>query len=129
MDATTRSLVRSRAGNCCEYCGLPQSAVPLASFHVEHIRAAQHGGSDDPNNLALACQHCNLHKGPNLTGIDPETYQIAPLFNPRQDAHSEHFGVFGTFIFGLTPSGRATVNVLAMNSDEQVAIRSALGTA
>ena len=126
MDAITRSLVRGRAGNCCEYCGLPQSAVSLATFHVEHVRAQQHGGSDDPNNLALACQHCNLHKGPNLTGIDPETDQIVPLFNPRQDAHSEHFAVRGIFIVGLTPSGRATVNVLAMNSDEQLEIRSAM---
>jgi hypothetical protein len=24
-------------------------------------------------NLAPACHRCNLHKGPNLTGIDPET--------------------------------------------------------
>ena len=126
MDATTRSLVRNRAENRCEYCGLPQSAVTLATFHVEHVRAQQHGGSDDPNNLALACQHCNLHKGSNLTGIDPETDQIAPLFNPRQDIHSEHFAVRGIFIVGLTASGRATVNVLAMNSDDQVEIRLAL---
>ena len=126
MDATTRSLVRSRAGNRCEYCGLPQSAVTLATFHVEQVRAQQHRGSDDPNNLALACQHCNRHKGPNLTGIDPETDQIVPRFNPRQDIHSEHFALRGIFIVGLTPSGRATVNVLAMNSDDQLAIRSAL---
>jgi 5-methylcytosine-specific restriction endonuclease McrA len=129
MDASTRSLVRSRAGNCCEYCRLPQSAVPLATFHVEHVRAQQHGGSDDSHNLALACQHCNLHKGPNLAGIDPETDQIVPLFNPRRDVHSEHFAFRGTLIVGLTPTGRATVNVLAMNSDEQLDIRSALETA
>jgi len=33
----------------------------------------QHGGFDDLDNLALACIDCNLHKGPNLTVIDPET--------------------------------------------------------
>ena len=126
MDAITRSLVRGRAGNRCEYCGLSELAVSLATFHVEHVRARQHGGSDDHSNLALACQHCNLHKGPNLTGIDPATSQIVPLFNPRQDIHSEHFAVRGIFILGLTPSGRATVNVLAMNSDDQIEIRSAL---
>jgi 5-methylcytosine-specific restriction endonuclease McrA len=126
MDAITRNLVRDRAGNRCEYCGLPQSAVSLATFHVEHIRARQHGGSDDPSNLALACQHCNRHKGPNLTGIDPETNQIVPLFNPRRDTHSDHFEARGIFIAGLTPMGRATVNVLAMNSDDQLAIRAAM---
>jgi hypothetical protein len=70
------------------------------------------------------CVFCNLHKGPNLTGIDPATDQIVPLFNPRQDTYSEHFEVRGAFIVGLTPQGRATVNVLAMNSAEQLAIRS-----
>ncbi len=71
------------------------------------------------------CVFCNRNKGPNLTGIDPETDQIVPLFNPRQDAHSEHFKLDGIFFIGLTPTGRATVRVLAMNSDEQLRRRSA----
>jgi 5-methylcytosine-specific restriction endonuclease McrA len=126
MDAVTRRFVRSRAGDCCEYCGLPQSALPFATFHIEHIRAEQHGGSDDPSNLALACGHCNRHKGPNLTGIDPETNQIVPLFNPRLDERSEHFALRGIVVFGLTAVGRATVNVLAMNSQGQLENRSDL---
>ncbi len=126
MDAATRNLVRSRAGNCCEYCGLPQSAVPAATLRVDHVRSRQHGGSDDPSNLTLACRHCNLHKGPNLTGIDPDTDQIVPLFNPRQDTHSRHFTVRGSLIVGLTPIGRATVAVLAMNSADQLETRSDL---
>jgi hypothetical protein len=126
MDASTRKLVRERAADRCEYCGLRQSAFPALRFHVEHIRAHQHGGSDDPSNLALACGHCNRHKGPNLAGIDPETGQMAPLFNPRQDDRSEHFAVRGIVIFGLTPVGRATVNVLAMNSQTQLENRSDL---
>jgi HNH endonuclease len=126
MDTLTRNLVRRRAADRCEYCGLPQSAVPLFSFHVDHIRAKQHVGSDDPSNLALACQHCNLHKGTNLAGIDPETGQIVPLFNPRQDAHSEHFAIRGVVIVGLTPVGRVTVQVLAMNSADQLKTRSDL---
>jgi len=32
MDAGTRRLVRERAGERCEYCRLPQSALPLADF-------------------------------------------------------------------------------------------------
>jgi HNH endonuclease len=126
MDAATRKLVRERAGYRCEYCGLHQSAVPFTTFHVEHIRAEQHGGLDDSWNLALACQHRNLHKGPNLSGVDPQTDQIVPLFNPRQDVHSEHFVVRGDFIVGLTPTGRAMVSVLAMNSTDQVEARTDL---
>jgi len=48
MDAAVRHLVRQRAGDCCEYCRLPQEAVD-ATFHVEHIIALQHGGNDDPS--------------------------------------------------------------------------------
>jgi hypothetical protein len=126
MDAATRNLVRSRAGNTCEYCRLPQSALPAASFHVEHITAKQHGGSDDPNNLALSCLHCNLHNGPNLAGIDRETGGVVLLFNPRLDAWADHFAMQGLAVVGLTPTGRATVQVLAMNSLAQLQIRSTL---
>lgn len=73
MDERTRNLVRSRAGNACEYCWLPQSATPLIPFHLEHVVAKQHGGSDDPAGLALACDRCNAYKGPKLTSIDPDT--------------------------------------------------------
>jgi 5-methylcytosine-specific restriction endonuclease McrA len=33
--------------------------------HIEHIISRQHGGSDDFENLVLACQRGNLNKGPN----------------------------------------------------------------
>jgi len=36
-------------------------------------------------NLALACLHCNQHKGPNIAGRNPETGEIVELFHPRQD--------------------------------------------
>jgi 5-methylcytosine-specific restriction endonuclease McrA len=68
-----RALVRERAHNACEYCHLHQDDSPLVTLHLEHIIPRIHGGSDDINNLALACIDCNLHKGPNLAGIDPQT--------------------------------------------------------
>lgn len=123
MDAATRRQVRRRADHCCEYCGLPQDAIPVAAFHIEHIIAKQHGGTDDLENLALACFYCNQHKGPNLTGIDPHSGQITPLFNPRTQRWQEHFALQETEIIGLTPTGRATIRVLAMNSDLQIQLR------
>jgi len=57
--------VYQRAGGICEYCHLPARFFPL-TFHVDHITPRQHGGSTEPDNLALACLHCNRHKGPNL---------------------------------------------------------------
>ena len=92
MEPSLKELVRVRAGNACEYCRLPQDATSLISFHIEHIVARQHGGSDAPDALALACDRCNAYKGPNLTSIDPDTNSLAPLFNPRTDAWGEHFG-------------------------------------
>jgi 5-methylcytosine-specific restriction endonuclease McrA len=119
IPAATRRLVRERAGNRCEYCRLPQEAVPFATFHVEHIVARQHNGGDEPDNLALACHHCNAHKGPNLSGIDPDSGQVVRLFDPRRQAWDDHFRRRDAWILGLTPEGRATVAVLAVNSDLQ----------
>lgn len=123
MDQGTRRRVRELAGDSCEYCHLPQEWSPLARLQVEHIVPRKHGGSDKVENLALACIHCNLHKGSNLTGIDPETDEIIELFNPRTQSWNEHFVRSGAFVVGLTPTGRTTVRVMNMNSDEMIHLR------
>ena len=86
MDSPLRNLVRDRAGNHCEYCRLHQDDSPLASLHVEHVIPKKHGGTDDPSNLALACVACNLHKGSDVAGYDPQTGALTKLFHPRRDA-------------------------------------------
>lgn len=126
MNAATRRLVRQRAEDRCEYCQLPQSAAPFLTFHVEHIRAQQHIEDDSLENLALACPHCNLHKGPNLTSIDPDSREVVELYNPRTQTWTDHFELDGASIVGLTPSGRVTVRLLHMNAEEQVEIRARL---
>jgi hypothetical protein len=125
MDSATRSLVKQRAGNRCEYCLIRQAHYESA-FHVEHIVAKQHHGTDDAENLALACNHCNLHKGPNLTGIDPDSDQVVLLFSPRAHFWAEHFVLQGAWIVGLTPIGRATVSVLDMNASHLIDLRNDL---
>src|SRR5262245_38715745 len=126
MDIALRSLVRHRARNRCEYCRVRQEGVPFAVFHIDHVIPKKHGGTEEVSNLALACHHCNLHKGPNLTGIDPETGAISPLFHPRKDKWEEHFEFRGVTIVGLTPVGRATVRVFNMNATERVQLRAEL---
>ena len=126
MDDALRAQVRDRARQCCEYCGLPQAALPLARFHVDHIVAEQHGGSEDLFNLALCCARCNLNKGPNLSGIDHETGAIVNLFNPRTDHWVDHFESRGILIVGRTPIGRATVHVLKMNEERRLRLRASL---
>jgi 5-methylcytosine-specific restriction endonuclease McrA len=124
VGATTRAQVRERAHDTCEYCQLHQDDSPLAALHIEHIVPKIHGGTDDPDNLALACIDCNLHKGTNLTGIDPQTNEVTELFHPRRQHWDDHFGWRGIHLIGKTAVGRTTVRVLDMNSEDQIALRS-----
>jgi HNH endonuclease len=125
VTALTREAVQRRAKNRCEYCLLHQEDSALA-HHIEHIIAKQHGGSDDQNNLALACHRCNLHKGSNLTGIDPVSLKVVSLFHPRHESWSEHFVFNDVSVIGLTPGGRASVQVLAMNDTRRLELRAEL---
>lgn len=128
MDASTRQLVRQRAGLRCEYCRFPERALPYLVFHVDHIIAKQHLDevSDEPESLAWACSECNFHKGPNLVSIDPETKQHADLFSPRRDTWGDHFTIEAGMVVGLTPTGRATARLLNMNAPRLVRLRGEL---
>jgi hypothetical protein len=123
MSPALRQLVRGRAGNRCEYCRIRQAVDPLFAFHVEHIIARQHGGPTVESNLALSCHHCNLHKGPNLTAIDPDTRAVVSLFHPRQQTWEHHFILQGLLVVGLTPTGRATVRLMSMNDPQRLRLR------
>jgi len=122
MDASIRARVVKRAGNKCEYCRLPQAAYDLA-FHVEHVVARQHNADESLSNLALACDRCNLHKGTNLSSVDPESGRTVALFNPRKDTWPDHFAFIGPEIVGLTATGRATARLLHMNAERRVLLR------
>ena len=119
--ASARRLVRQRASEKCEYCDLAQSSFPLVSFHVEHVVAKQHGGSDDLDNLCLSCHWCNLFKGPNLSSLVEG--KLTRLFNPRTDSWSDHFAAIDGRIQGITAIGVATVSLLNMNDPDRVELR------
>ena len=122
MDAQLRRFIRDRAGDRCEYCLVPQAALKMP-LQVEHIIAVQHQGESNPDNLALACDRCNLYKGTNLSSVDPQSGQITRLFDPRRDAWTEHFSLLDDTILGITPTGRATVRLLQFNADNRVRLR------
>lgn len=123
MNDETRRLVRARASHRCEYCGLAQQDSPLAALHIEHVIPRKHGGTDDVENLALACIDCNLRKGSNLAGIDPVSGLLTPLFHPRRDRWNTHFVWKESAIVGVTAVGRTTVAVLDLNSEDQILLR------
>ncbi len=125
MDETLARQVRARAGDACEYCRIRQAHYPAPSA-IDHVIARQHGGRTTGSNLALACLHCNAHKGPNIAGVDPDHGRIVRLFNPRRHKWQRHFRWSGVYLVGRTAIGRATVTVLNMNGAYLLGLRQEL---
>jgi HNH endonuclease len=114
-------IVAARADHLCEYCTAPEILSNMA-FEVDHIRPTSRGGTEELDNLALACRVCNLRKYDHIEAIDPATQKSSRLFHPRQDNWSEHFAkppMLPYQIVGKTPIGRVTVARLDMNSSLQ----------
>ena len=109
---------REAARNRCGYCLAPQRIIG-GHLEIDHIYPVAKGGSDDEENLWLACSLCNEHKSAKTEAVDPDTGQLVPLFNPRRQSWTDHFqwADNGWHIIGLTPIGRATVLALHMNTD------------
>lgn len=120
--ASLREEVTRRAGNRCEYCLLSQVGQE-ATFHMDHVVPRAAGGSTTAGNLALACVSCSLRKWARETATDPDSGQEVPLFNPRTQPWADHFWWEGTRVVPRTPTGRATVEALALNRPLMLAIR------
>jgi hypothetical protein len=116
--------VAERAGERCEYCHAPERVFNFA-FEVEHIAPRSGGGTDALENLALACESCNLYKSDSSSAWDEAERQNVPLFHPRQHHWDEHFRLDSETgeLRGLTAVGRATVARLKMNSAFQLRAR------
>ena len=115
-----RQIIHELAGSCCEYCRVAQGDR-LSKFQIDHIIALKHGGSDETDNLCLACLKCNSFKGVNVAALDPETGEATKLYNPRRQPWDNHFQANpdGT-LTGITSEGRATIAVLRINEESRV---------
>jgi hypothetical protein len=125
MDAALERLVRRRAGGRCEYCRLPQARAQVP-FEIDHIIARKHRGGTVAGNLALTCYYCNAYKGPNLTGREPATGKVTPLYHPRRHKWGYHFRFEHSTLIGRTAIGRTTIDVLRMNHPLMIALRELL---
>jgi hypothetical protein len=114
-----RQQVRERASYLCEYCHSSEEAS-AARFEIDHIQPRSLGGSDQLDNLALACQRCNGYRYNFIKGIDPKLLISVLLFNPRLDRWNTHFiwRNSGLTIRGKTSIGRATCDRLDLNDEK-----------
>jgi hypothetical protein len=120
VTAQQRQIVRDLAGNCCEFCRIAEGQR-LVKFQIDHIIPIKHGGTDTVQNLCLACLECNSYKGPNVAALDPLTRNATKLYDPRQQVWDEHFRINAdATLTGLTPEGRATLQVLRINEGDRV---------
>jgi HNH endonuclease len=128
--AEIRAQVFERARGCCEYCQ-SQRDFSHDDFSVEHVIPRSVGGTDDLENLAMACQGCNNRKYTAIQATDPATGTLVNLYHPRLDVWATHFvwSADTIIIIGLTPTGRATIARLELNRSGLVNLRRALGMA
>jgi hypothetical protein len=119
-----RETVELRADRRCEYCRAPQPVTGIR-YHLEHVFPESLGGTDDLENLALACPTCNYSKSNHLLGLDEEGLAGRPLFNPRKDRWEEHFEFdrASLELKGKTAQGKGTVKRLRMNDRMQIEAR------
>lgn len=119
-----RSRVREQARYRCGYCRSSQQYV-LGLLEIDHIIPKARGGTDDEENLWLACRMCNGFKGTQTYARDPISGRRVRVFNPRRQRWSRHFmwSEDGTRLIGRTACGRATVVALQLNHVMAVLVR------
>lgn len=120
-----KQAIRERAKYLCKYCHSPET-ISTSRFTIDHIKPRSLGGSDEFENLALACSRCNQRRYNFTVGIDIKTQSTTPLFNPRQQQWKNHFiwTKEGTKIIGTTAIGRATCQRLDLNDERYQGERS-----
>lgn len=124
ISLAAQGLVKRRARGYCEYCLAPFGFSP-DNFQFDHIIPVYLGGTSVPDNLAWADGGCNGHKHTKTHHFDPLNKQLVRLYHPRLDKWHDHFewSEDETLIIGLTPIGRATVELLQVNRESNINLR------
>lgn len=97
-----------------------------ATFEIDHIIARKHLGATVASSPCLGCFYCNSFKGSDLSGLDPKTRELTPLFNPRRHEWARHFRWQGPHLTGLTPAGRASAALLHIDDEDRAELRKGL---
>ncbi len=103
-----RPALLARDGDYCVYC---QSSGPLV---VDHVTPTRLGGTDDLDNLALACKRCNSGKA----GRTPEMAGLRIGVSSTQDAYARYIRTHVPVTVPVTVTTKnVTVTVTAPDSD------------
>ena len=121
---TLKQHIRDDAKAICGYCQT-QERIIGSPLEIDHLIPISMGGQTIRSNLWLACSTCNCFKANLIQATDHATNEIVPIFNPRNMLWYEHFTWIdeGLRMEGLTPVGRATVELLRVNNDYIVRAR------
>lgn len=111
-----RERVAAQARHRCGYC-LSQENILGFPMEIDHLIPQALGGPTVEENLWLACSACNSFKGYRISARDPQSGQVARLFDPREQRWEDHFFWVdaGAQIEGKTTIGRATTAALYLN--------------
>lgn len=122
-----REQVKQRAKGYCEYCFYPE-AYANQFYSIEHIIPLSKNGTDNLDNLAYACQCCNGHKYNKTHAIDAISGKKVAIFHPRKDNWEKHLCWSDDYlrIEGLSATGRVTVELLDLNRDSLIRLRTVL---
>ena len=82
-----------RCIHCASKVSIPLADDEPAHGTLEHIVPRNHGGSDEPDNLAVACARCNQGKGKRLDkrrADDPALLRVIATLQARRRERLRH---------------------------------------
>lgn len=76
--------VFKRDGFACQYCGAKPSETVL--LEIDHIRPIADGGTNEIDNLVIACYDCNRGKGAAALTSIPQSLEEKAAFTQEREA-------------------------------------------
>lgn len=86
-DLDGESVLQGKCIHCAKKLVIDQGGTPLNGATLEHIIPKNHGGTDDLENLAIACARCNAEKGlrhDHKRRNDPKLQEIVSRLQARR---------------------------------------------
>lgn len=81
------TVLEGKCIHCQRKLALAKDGTPLNGATLEHIVPKNHGGTDDLENLAIACARCNAEKGlrhDHKRRDDPKLMEIVERLQTRR---------------------------------------------